>query len=324
MKGINLYLIINNDMKEDISSEIDLIVQNLPNNLTEIEKIRWLYVKLGYVFSYNLDILKDDNAYIIDVDYKLGGDTPICRFQTCHQISYLLVQIFNLLNINSKVVVRDIPRRNYSVDHEAVGVFLETGEKFLLDLTLDLYLIQSGCQTKEFGHSSDSESTYDILSLKEVAKIDSKLNLIPKNGYLNDEIENFKKHISFFEINEENFDIIINDVINKFNFLFKGEQEGKQFINKIWNDIFPSNIINSMKEYNINHRDENDDIQVVAVYLFRTDDFNKCYLYDNNIGLFITEPEKIIEMLDNGWKTNSISLEDDLFEVIDYKKGKKM
>ena len=112
-------------------------------------------------------------------------------------------------------------------------------------------------------------------------------------------------------------------IINRFNFLFVGVQEGKQFINKIWTDILPPTIVNSMKEYNIHHYDENDNVQVVSVYLFNTNLFNKCYLYDNNNGLFVSSPQKVIEMLDNGWKTNSMSLEDNLFDILDSKKDRK-
>lgn len=306
-------------IKNDVCSEIDLIVKSLPENLTDLEKVRWLYIKLGKVFSYNLDVLLDDNVYINDVVYIKGAPKPIDKFQTCHQISSILVQILSdsVVNVKSKIVTREIPQRNYFTQHEAVAIFLDNGEKYLLDLTLDLFLIQSDCQTKEFGYSTDSESTYDILSLKETEKIDEKLNIKPKNGYLDNEIKNFKQTIKDIPFNEQNFDTVMEKIFNKFNFCFSGVQEGKQFINKIWNDIFPPVIINGIKEYNIFHNDENDSVQVVSVYLFKTNLFEKCYLYDNNSGLFITSPNKVIEMLDDGWNTRSTTLEDDLFEMID-------
>lgn len=311
-------------IRNDICSEIDLIVNSLPDNLTKLEKARWLYMKLGKIFSYDMDVLLDDNVYTNDVIYEKSAPKPIDRFQTCHQISNLLVQIFSGLDdkIESSIVVRDIPQRNYSTQHEAVAICVENGERYLLDLTLDLFLIQSDCRTMNFGYSTDDESSYDILPSKVTEMMDEKLNILPKNGYLDNEIKNFKQSINNISLNEANFDIIMQKIFNKFNFCFPGVQEGKQFINKIWSDIFPPLVINNAKEYNIYHHDENDSVQVVSVYLFKLGSFDRCYLYDNNSGLFISEPERVIEMLDNGWKTRSMSLEDDLYEVID--KNKKI
>ena len=45
--------------KYDISGEIDMIVKNVPYNLEPIEIVRWIYLKLGSIFSYNLKILTD-------------------------------------------------------------------------------------------------------------------------------------------------------------------------------------------------------------------------------------------------------------------------
>ena len=45
--------------KYDISGEIDMIVKNVPYNLEPIEIVRWIYLKLGSIFSYNLKILTE-------------------------------------------------------------------------------------------------------------------------------------------------------------------------------------------------------------------------------------------------------------------------
>ena len=56
--------------------------------------------------------------------------------------------------------------------------------KYILDLTLDLYLIQSGCQTKSFAYETDSLNTYEIIPSTDIVNIDEKLGLIDNGCYV--------------------------------------------------------------------------------------------------------------------------------------------
>ena len=38
---------------EDISGDISLLMNNIPDNLTPLQKVRWVYVHLGRLFSYD-------------------------------------------------------------------------------------------------------------------------------------------------------------------------------------------------------------------------------------------------------------------------------
>ena len=149
--------------KYDISGEIDMIVKNVPYNLEPIEIVRWIYLKLGSIFSYNLKILTEYEKSIEPLNYKQNLNIPISRYQTCIQISEIFSTIINNLNIpnlSAKIIPLKLENKAYAQDHKAVErVYGE--EKYLMDLTLDLYLIQNEFQTKHFGFTTDIENTYD-------------------------------------------------------------------------------------------------------------------------------------------------------------------
>lgn len=53
---------------------IDKILENMPKNLTDLEKVRYLYLKMGDIFSYNRDFLYiDDYRYVNENDFGDGG-----------------------------------------------------------------------------------------------------------------------------------------------------------------------------------------------------------------------------------------------------------
>ena len=63
--------------KYDISGEIDMIVKNVPYNLEPIEIVRWIYLKLGSIFSYNLKILTEYEKSIEPLNYKQNPNIPL-------------------------------------------------------------------------------------------------------------------------------------------------------------------------------------------------------------------------------------------------------
>ena len=153
--------------KYDISGEIDMIVKNVPYNLEPIEIVRWIYLKLGSIFSYNLKILTEYEKSIEPLNYKQNPNIPISRYQTCIQISEIFSTIINNLNIpnlSAKIIPLKLENKAYAQDHKAVEVVYGE-EKYLMDLTLDLYLIQNEFQTKHFGFTTDMENNYDIIQI---------------------------------------------------------------------------------------------------------------------------------------------------------------
>lgn len=158
----------------NIIADINLILFNMPKNASYIEQIRWVYIKLGDLFSYDYRVANHPDIVTKQLNFEedyIGG------FQTCIQIAEIMNIVINSLGPECKgkiVETSDNVRGIVGPKHRANAVEFSNGEKYLLDLTLDLYLIQSGCQTKHFGYTCPN-GEYDIMPLVECESIDKKI-----------------------------------------------------------------------------------------------------------------------------------------------------
>lgn len=308
MENIN-----NKNYNENILGALNLLLMNIPQNLEPLEKVRWLYIKLGELFSYDYRVATDINVAKKEVDFS---EEFISRYQTCKQIS----QIFNLMlnnideKIKSKIITRENPERgNFELKHEAIEITVDNSEKYLLDLTLDLYLIQSGCQTKQFGFTTNLEGTYDIIPLSDCKKMDTKMGLIKYGEYTDKKISDTKSKINMQDYSKMNKEEEFDYKINSIKYLIPklpGYHESKMFIGKVLLDI----LTYKYKEYNLTYKSDNN-MQLVTCYKIEYEnDKYKWYLYNSQIGLIETSTLNIKNMLASGFKTNSKTLEEELDE----------
>lgn len=296
---------------DNIVSDINIIRMNVPEDASDLEKIRFIYIKLGQLFSYDYYVSKTDDSITKIIDYNEIG-----RYQTCYQVSDILMHMINeiLPEVNVSIINRDCNiRGNAFADHVANAVSFtdsKTGLSYniILDLTLDLYRIQANMQTKQFGFTSDMYSNYDIISLKECRDMDENLGFIGINSYFDDKVKAVKDHLLHTDMTLEEQ---IKFVWSNLNQQFKGIHEAKMYMNDIFKSTIPSA---DFKEYNLNYN-LNDGFSLTTLFIFNDADGNKYYyLLNHNMGLVKTDYTKIIDMLNSGYETNSMSLSDVLAE----------
>lgn len=174
---------------QNIIPSINFIMSSIPENTTDLEKVRYIYINLGKLFSYDYRIIADESVISEPIDY---AKNEIGRYKTCYQISEILMVLINGLipNCHAKIIERKIPGRSFNKEHVATEVTFSDGLKIILDLTLDLANIQGGLKTKEFGFTTNSTGDYDIISLRECAQMDKKLGFIV-DKYTDDYINEF-------------------------------------------------------------------------------------------------------------------------------------
>ena len=179
---------------QNIIPSINFIMSSIPDNLTDLEKVRYIYINLGKLFSYDYLVIFDESVITKPIDYDKN---EIDRYKTCYQISEILMTLINGLipNCQAKIIERKIPGRSFNKEHVATEVIFNDGLKLILDLTLDLANIQGGLKTKEFGYTTNSTGDYDIISLKECAEMDKKLGFIA-DKYTDDYIDEFIEQLS--------------------------------------------------------------------------------------------------------------------------------
>ncbi len=296
-----------NVKNDNIVSDINLILFNIPENVSILEKVRWIYIKLGELFSYDYTVVSKPKEALKELTFE---DNYISPYQTCIQISQIMNIILNSLGpeCKSKIVdTQDSVRGINNYTHKANSVEFSNGEKYLLDLTLDLYLIQSGCQTKHFGFTTPN-GEYDILPLLECEKIDKSFGIIKYEEYTDKKINDMKSRLNSIDYSSMTEDEILNYKLSMLNTLvpkFRGSHEGKMYLNKLFIEVLKTRF----KEYHLTLQRESID-ELATIYKFI--DTDSWYLYTPNLGLFRTSKENIKSMLNSGWISKSNSLFDDL------------
>ena len=288
---------------ENVYNDLELIIINVPKNITPLEKVRWVYMKLGELFSYDYTYIDNDKVDRIDLKKQY-----VNSYQTCKEITMILDFVLNKIdkNIKCKTIERDNVRRGIYGDKHVANEVIIGNEKYLLDLTLDLQLIQSGCKTKEFGFSSDKNSDYDILPFRECEEIDKKLGLLKSGYYTDKKINDLKSVLGKMDFSKLTEKEVIDIKINKIQSLipkFNGFLEGKNYVDKLLFDILGMNY----KEYNLIKGK-----RMIACFKI-IGEHQYWYIYGNEVGLFETDEINISLLLNNGWETRSNSLLNDLY-----------
>ena len=292
---------------DNVMSDINILMLNVPKDLTPLEKLRWVYIKLGNIFCYDYNYLDKDDNKSIDFENDYIG-----RYQSCYEISLLFNLIVN--NIDENIKCEIVTRRNPFIrgingeDHVCNIVTLSSGEKYVVDLTLDLYLIQSGCKTREFGFTT-LNGDEDIVYQSKCEEMDRKLGFIKDGEYTDDKIDRIADEI--YDKKYDSFDEMIDDkirIINSLMIPFKGYQEGKNYINMLFSKLLKHN----RKEFNLKYNDG----KMVTCFLLNDDSHERWFIYDPALNLIETNKDIIDQMLQNGWRTKSTTLESMLGEKI--------
>ena len=127
---------------ENVIDELNKIMMSIPKDASLLEKIRYVYIKVGEVFSYDYYYLENQDNYKVKFE-----EDYVDRYVTCIEVSRILdLMIGNIDRENVKC--ETIERTKYNIrgneenTHVSNLVTLSNGEKYILDLTLDLHLIQ--------------------------------------------------------------------------------------------------------------------------------------------------------------------------------------
>lgn len=278
-------------MDNNIKYEILKIVNNIPN-VSPIEKVRWVYIKLGKLFSFDpkIDTSKEAN---LSMDY-------IDKYETCVQISVILDEILNSIdpNIRSVIIERTINDKKYDQEHLCNIITINDNEKYLLDLSLDLFRIHFNLRTKEFGYSGFMNYDLDIIPPSDTDEMDKKLGLY-EDGYIDESIKRTKEELSFMDFTNMTLEEEIEYRMTKVNeYLSMNDtySESNQFLYIIALDnIIECQTIRTIIKNNDEQR---------YVYIFKRNGETVIYIFDEHNRFYKTTKKDIEELLDNGW-TNS-------------------
>ena len=291
--------------KDNLRGKISMTLLNMPNDVSDLAKVRYIYKTLGSMFCYDYGIINNEYIAGRKVNYE-----DIDKFQTCTQIAEILSH--ELLSVNDNIKTRTIPRKlengkSHLFDHLATEVIMhdnKTNEdyKLLLDLTLDLFRIQAGMQTKQFAFTTDASGSYDIISLRECEALDKEIDLIDEKGYLDIYIDQIKH-----ELINSNLTIIdkLKYIKSKLSRNFSGPHEARLYYESIIRSCIPNAYLRVFNMYykNVSRTD------FESLFIISTEKDEDIYLLvDNNMGMIRTDLDAITSMKNQGWETTSGTL----------------
>ena len=153
----------------------DEIINNIPKGLNDIEKARFIYIKLGKFFSYDEEYITGDmfvKQYLFDKGIKdIQGNKVVCT-----SLARIYNDLLNRVGVKSSVVIGEGNFLGHAWNELEIG-----GEKYTCSLIEDLMNIKKGFKTQYFARI-DKDRIKDMKGAKE--KSDKELKVIDdKIGY---------------------------------------------------------------------------------------------------------------------------------------------
>lgn len=163
-------------------------VKEQTKNLTEIEKIRWIYIDLGKRFSFDLKFASGGNSAQKAI-YRASGKSHVQEkcFETntgiCKSIALIFERVLKSNGI--KCTTASVMDQEVFCPHVNNMIKLKDGTIFSVDLQRDLENIQTHSTTKCFGVLRETGEYF--LSRFEQEQIDKKIGYIGPDNYYSDE-----------------------------------------------------------------------------------------------------------------------------------------
>lgn len=290
------------------------IIENMPKNLTDIEKVRYIYLEIGKIISYNIEYRHCiDTRFAKDIyDEKITiGSIERKNYQNkiilvCKQASEILNEALNEINIKSKCIGQE-EGSQYHVEVLASV----NNKKYCLDLIRDAANIQKGLKTIGF---ATAKKTYtgmncNTITQDDLKMIDIKLDYCKNGMYMDEAIFMFKEEIK----NEENIKKymlqetpnlnnkkISKDAILRYkvDFIFRyirnnpNEKdkmmllELRSFYGRIFKEIFLKSERDKTKVFDFYYK-KNNKTNYSTIYEIKLEKENVYYIYDDDQRRFI-------------------------------------
>jgi len=275
----NGFTYVNYEIFKESEKIIDSIIDNMPTSLSDLEKIRYIYIKLGKLVNMDINALSDKNENIVLENINSVNniwESLLNRKVTDVTLSKILMYLCSRIGIESELISNNIN------GHIANKISL--GESFLIvDLANDIHNIQGKFSTKSFDKYNDN------------INIDKKVSYI-KDNYMDYYIDQELKKIDYTSDN------IIYEILVLTQNILSINNIGTVELSKIYKMIFDKYCPNY--NININNLFINSNKNIKNHFIIISYN-NKYYSFNYNKGNFITLDCNII--LDS-IKNNKIGL----------------
>ena len=212
------YIYIDYDTFKKGQLLINELIKSIPNDFSNLEKCKYLYIKLGSFLGYDINTIEEKNEIVdlstIHMINNIWGAISNTK-GTNKSITELFFYLCKLINIECKIVTIN------SFGYRKNIITIDNTE-IIVDLTQDIPYIQSGFKTRFFGTYNDDEELDRKIGYLREEYSEKKLELSLKK--LDYTTEDFFKQIllktqdiiGVSNIQPIELGIIYNDIFNKY------------------------------------------------------------------------------------------------------------
>lgn len=222
---------------------VDYIIQSMPENLTQLEKARYIYIELGKQRRFDTRYYYG-NTGIRKKIYEQAQASRLKPYSIrnkrtiiCITLSEIYKSALNQIGIDCEIV----PNGIFGDKHVIPIVTLNDEKRGKLriraDLQQDLEEIQTGMSTVEFGTVNRYEREYDVINENDLKKIDQKIGYIKEN-YRDVDIEEAIRNVRKMNANESLKYIFQNPTLCA-NTHFNGQVERRKYYRFLLDTIIP-------------------------------------------------------------------------------------
>ena len=296
--------------KQDL---IDMIISNMPEGLTRLEKARYIYIELGKQRRFDTRYYYGNTSTRKRIynEAQLARSNPKKlrnkRTIICVTLSEIYKRALEQVGIDCDVVQNGTFGDKHVIPVVTLNDEIRGKMRIRADLQQDLEAIQTGMETVEFGTINRYERDYNVISEIELKRIDQKIGYI-KDDYRDIDIYRARSEVRDMDANESLRYIFQNS--NLFaNTSFNGQVERRKYFRFLLDTVIPHYTDKKVFIISCYREKENaDELEpdsekrdfTLCAYSYEKDDVN-AYLYSEKEERFLpVSLEKLDELQDEG------------------------
>ena len=296
--------------KQDL---IDMIINNMPDGLTQLEKARYIYIELGKQRRFDTRYYYGNTSTRRRIyrEAQLARSNPRKlrnkRTIICVTLSEIYRSALEQVGIECEVVQNGTVGDKHVIPVVTLNDEIRGSMRIRADLQQDLEAIQTGMSTVEFGTINKYERNYDVINELELKRIDQKIGYIDEY-YRDRDIDDARSEVREMNANESLRYILQNSKLFA-NSNFNGHVERRKYFRFLLDTIIPHYtdkkvfIFSCYREKENSEELESDSEKrdfTLCAYSYEKDDVN-AYLYSEKEERFLpVSLEKLDELQDSG------------------------
>lgn len=183
--------------------------------LSDIEKLRYVYIDLGKKFKFDLDFSFGNTKSKQKIYQKSGTLDGIedgfeRNIVICKTVTRMYEHIMNSMGINLKTVVDEGDSRRYPHVYNILKA--EDGNTYIFDLQEDMRNIKAHLRTKCFG-VQENDNLKMLVSRFGLDQIDKKIGYVSKSmGYTDEYLDLIKINMNFISDFRQKVEFVLEEI----------------------------------------------------------------------------------------------------------------